>query len=226
MFQVIFRDFKTSNILLDEDFNPKLSDFGLAREGPTEGNTHVSTAVMGTHGYAAPDYIETGHLTAKSDVWSFGIVLYEILTGRRSLERSRPKEDQKLIDFVRRYPIDSKKFGIIIDPRLEARYSLTDARKIAKLADSCLLKSAKDRPKMSQVVESLKQILDVSTEGSPSNKSYEVGDDEPGELTEKSKTGEVSDSSKRRLAQLAKLSEHVGGVSKKGFMIMHRAKVS
>lgn len=181
---------------------------------------------MGTHGYAAPDYIETGHLTAKSDVWSFGIVLYEILTGRRSLERSRPKEDQKLIDFVRRYPIDSKKFGIIIDPRLEARYSLTDARKIAKLADSCLLKSAKDRPKMSQVVESLKQILDVSTEGSPSNKSYEVGDDEPGELTEKSKMGEVSDSSKRRLAQLAKLSEHVGGVSKKGFMIMHRAKVS
>lgn len=224
--QVIFRDFKTSNILLDEDFNPKLSDFGLAREGPTEGNTHVSTAVMGTHGYAAPDYIETGHLTAKSDVWSFGIVLYEILTGRRSLERNRPKEDQKLIDFVRRYPIDSKKFGIIIDPRLESRYSLTNARKIAKLADSCLLRNAKDRPKMSQVVETLKQILEVSTEGSPSSKSFEIVEDEPGELTEKSKIAEVSESSKRRLAQLAKLSEHVGGVSKKGFMIMHRAKVS
>ncbi|KAI3764564.1 hypothetical protein L2E82_14575 [Cichorium intybus] len=224
--QVIFRDFKTSNILLDENFNPKLSDFGLAREGPTEGNTHVSTAVMGTHGYAAPDYIETGHLTAKSDVWSFGIVLYEILTGRRSLERNRPKEDQKLLDWVRRYPIDGKKFGIIMDPRLEARYSLTDARKIAKLADSCLLKSAKDRPKMSQVVETLKQILDVSTEGSPSNKSFENVEDETQELTEKSKTGDVSESSKRRLTQLAKLSEHVGGVSKKGFMIMHRAKVS
>ncbi|XP_071735988.1 probable serine/threonine-protein kinase PBL19 [Rutidosis leptorrhynchoides] len=224
--QVIFRDFKTSNILLDEDFNPKLSDFGLAREGPTEGNTHVSTAVMGTHGYAAPDYIETGHLTAKSDVWSFGIVLYEILTGRRSLERNRPKEDQKLLDWVRRYPVDSKKFGIIMDPRLEARYSLTAARKIAKLADTCLLKSAKDRPKMSQVVESLKQILEVSTEGSPSCKNFERVDDEPGESKEKSKSKDVSDSSKRRLAQLAKLSEHVGGVSKKGFMIMHRAKVS
>lgn len=226
--QVIFRDFKTSNILLDENFNPKLSDFGLAREGPTEGNTHVSTAVMGTHGYAAPDYIETGHLTAKSDVWSFGIVLYEILTGRRSVERKRPKEDQKLLDWVRRYPIDGKKFGIIIDPRLGDRYSLTAARKIAKLADSCLLKSAKDRPKMSQVVESLKQILQVSTEGleSPSSKSFEMVDDEPGELTEKTKTNDGSESSKRRLAQLAKLSEHVGGVSKKGFMIMHRAKVS
>ncbi|PWA33920.1 protein kinase superfamily protein [Artemisia annua] len=224
--QVIFRDFKTSNILLDEDFNPKLSDFGLAREGPTEGNTHVSTAVMGTHGYAAPDYIETGHLTAKSDVWSFGIVLYEILTGRRSLERNRPKEDQKLLDWVRRYPIDSKKFGIILDPRLEAKYSLTAARKIAKLADTCLLKSAKDRPKMSQVVESLKQILEVSTEGSPSSKTFERVDNEVEELTDKSKIKEVSESSKRRLAQLAKLSEHVGGVSKKGFMIMHRAKVT
>ncbi|GJW64421.1 probable serine/threonine-protein kinase PBL19 [Tanacetum coccineum] len=224
--QVIFRDFKTSNILLDEDFNPKLSDFGLAREGPTEGNTHVSTAVMGTHGYAAPDYIETGHLTTKSDVWSFGIVLYEILTGRRSLERHRPKEDQKLLDYVRRYPIDGKKFGIILDPRLEAKYSLTAARKIAKLADTCLLKSAKDRPKMSQVVESLKQILEVSTEGSPSSKIFERVDNEVGELTDKSKIKEVSESSKRRLAQLAKLSEHVGGVSKKGFMIMHRAKVT
>lgn len=182
---------------------------------------------MGTHGYAAPDYIETGHLTAKSDVWSFGIVLFEILTGRRSVERNRPKEDQKLLDWVRRYPIDGKKFGNIIDPRLEAQYSLTAARKIAKLADSCLLKSAKDRPKMSQVVESLRQILEVSSEGSPSSKSFEkVDDDELGEFTEKSESKEVSDSSKRRLAQLAKLSEHVGGVSKKGFMIMHRAKVS
>ncbi|KAI3731934.1 hypothetical protein L1987_63127 [Smallanthus sonchifolius] len=190
--QVIFRDFKTSNILLDGDFNPKLSDFGLAREGPTEGNTHVSTAVI----------------------------------GRRSLERNRPREDQNLLDWVRRHPIDSKKFGIILDPRLEARYSLTDARKIAKLADSCLLKSAKDRPKMSQVVESLKQILQAPSEGSPSNKSFEKVEDESEELTESSNSTEVSESSKRRLAQLAKLSEHVGGFSKKGFMIMHRAKVS
>ncbi|PWA93431.1 protein kinase superfamily protein [Artemisia annua] len=197
-----------------------------AAQGLAYLHEELEAQVMGTHGYAAPDYIETGHLTAKSDVWSFGIVLYEILTGRRSLERNRPKEDQKLLDWVRRYPIDSKKFGIILDPRLEAKYSLTAARKIAKLADTCLLKSAKDRPKMSQVVESLKQILEVSTEGSPSSKTFERVDNEVEELTDKSKIKEVSESSKRRLAQLAKLSEHVGGVSKKGFMIMHRAKVT
>lgn len=225
--QVIFRDFKTSNVLLDEDFTPRLSDFGLAREGPTGGNTHVSTAVMGTHGYAAPDYIETGHLTAKSDVWSFGVVLYEILTGRRSLERNRPQNDQKLLEWVRQYPADSKKFGMIVDPRLENQYSLTAARKIAKLADSCLLKSAKDRPKMSQVVDTLKQIIEVSSNGSPSNKNLKYIDDEPVDLSNNFKTMGVgpSESAKRRIAQLAKLSEHVGGVSKRGFMIMQRAKV-
>ncbi|KAI4964304.1 hypothetical protein ZWY2020_006703 [Hordeum vulgare] len=70
---VIYRDFKASNILLDPDYKAKLSDFGLAKDGPEGDDTHVSTRVMGTHGYAAPEYILTGHLTAKSDVYSFGV---------------------------------------------------------------------------------------------------------------------------------------------------------
>ncbi|CAL5082549.1 unnamed protein product [Urochloa decumbens] len=160
--QVIYRDFKTSNILLDKDFRAKLSDFGLAREGPTGANTHVSTAVVGTHGYAAPEYIDSGHLTAKSDVWSFGVVLYEILTGRRSLDRNKPAAEQKMLEWVEQFPPDSRNFRMIMDPRLRGEYSVKAAREIAKLANSCLLKNAKERPTMGEVVEVLRRAVQAA----------------------------------------------------------------
>ncbi|EOY34020.1 hypothetical protein QUC31_018635 [Theobroma cacao] len=158
-FQLIFRDFKTSNILLDEDFNAKLSDFGLARQGPAEGLGHVSTTVVGTIGYAAPEYVQTGRLTAKSDVWSFGVVLYELVTGRRALERNLPRSEQKLLEWVRPYVSDSKKFHLIVDPRLEGHYCIKSVQKLASLANKCLMKNPKSRPKMSEVVEMLGNII-------------------------------------------------------------------
>ncbi|XP_050377174.1 serine/threonine-protein kinase RIPK isoform X2 [Argentina anserina] len=157
---VIYRDFKASNILLDSDYTPKLSDFGLAKDGPEGDDTHVSTRVMGTQGYAAPEYIMTGHLTAMSDVYSFGVVLLELLTGRRSVEKSRPHREQNLVEWARPMLNEKRKLSRIMDPRLEGQYSEMGARKAAALAYQCLSHRPKQRPKMCDVVKTLEPLKD------------------------------------------------------------------
>jgi serine/threonine protein kinase len=97
---VIYRDLKSSNILLDIGFHPKLSDFGLAKLGPVGDKTHVSTRVMGTYGYCAPEYAMTGQLTLKSDVYSFGVVLLELITGRKAIDNSRAPGEHNLVAWV------------------------------------------------------------------------------------------------------------------------------
>ncbi|KAI4373042.1 hypothetical protein MLD38_011211 [Melastoma candidum] len=166
-FQIIFRDFKSSNILLDNQWNAKLSDFGLARLGPSNGDSHVSTAVVGTIGYAAPEYIQTGHLTTKSDIWSYGIFLYELITGRRPLDRNRPKGEQKLLEWVKPHLTDINKFKMILDPRLEGKYSVKSAQRLAGVANRCLVRHPKARPKMSEVLAMVDRIVESSAMGSP-----------------------------------------------------------
>ncbi|KAG9151987.1 hypothetical protein Leryth_002246 [Lithospermum erythrorhizon] len=112
---VIYRDFKTSNILLDAEYNAKLSDFGLAKDGPEGDKTHVSTRVMGTYGYAAPEYVMTGHLTSKSDVYSFGVVLLEMISGRRSMDKNRPNGEHNLVEWARPHLGERRRFYRLIE---------------------------------------------------------------------------------------------------------------
>uniref|UniRef100_A0A803MEU3 non-specific serine/threonine protein kinase n=1 Tax=Chenopodium quinoa TaxID=63459 RepID=A0A803MEU3_CHEQI len=177
--QIIYRDFKTSNILLDANFNAKLSDFGLAKEGPMGDQTHVSTRVMGTYGYAAPEYVMTGkasnvlfdkfillfqnmegHLTARSDVYGFGVVLLEMLIGRRALDKSRPSREHNLVEWCRPLLNNNKKLLRILDARIDGQYSVKAMMKVASLGYQCLSQNPKGRPLMSQAVETLEAVYE------------------------------------------------------------------
>ncbi|XP_073361130.1 probable serine/threonine-protein kinase PBL17 isoform X1 [Aegilops tauschii subsp. strangulata] len=163
---IIYRDFKTSNILLDADFGAKLSDFGLAKEGPVGGKTHVSTRVMGTYGYAAPEYMATGHLTAMSDVYGFGVVLLEMLVGRRALEPSLAGRAGNLVDWARPILIRGRKLEKIVDARMaqQGAYSARALERVARLAYDCLSQNPKVRPAMSRVVLVLEAALAIPPE--------------------------------------------------------------
>ncbi|GMI86247.1 PBS1-Like 9 [Hibiscus trionum] len=167
--KVIYRDFKTSNILLDSNYNAKLSDFGLAKDGPTGDKSHVSTRVMGTYGYAAPEYMATGHLTARSDVYSFGVVLLEMLTGKRALDKNRPSREQNLVDWAKAYLTSKRKILQVMDVRIEGQYTLDAALKAAYLALQCLSIEPKLRPNMNAVVRALEQLQESGDDhkGSP-----------------------------------------------------------
>nr|VDC80233.1 unnamed protein product [Brassica rapa] len=158
--KVIYRDIKASNILLDADYNGKLSDFGLARDGPTGDRSYVSTRVMGTYGYAAPEYMSSGHLNARSDVYSFGVVLLEILTGKQALDHNRPAKEEKLVEWARPYLTSKRKVLQVVDARLDTQYLPEEAVRLASIAVQCLSIEPKSRPTMDQVVRALQQLQD------------------------------------------------------------------
>ncbi|KAB5560439.1 hypothetical protein DKX38_005396 [Salix brachista] len=171
--QIIYRDFKASNILLDEDFNPKLSDFGLAKLGPTGGKDHVSTRVMGTYGYCAPEYQMTGQLTTRSDVYSFGVVLLEIISGRRVIDRSRPTEEQNLIHWAAPLLKDRSKFTEMADPLLEGNYPKKSLYQALAIASMCVHEEADARPLMADVVTAFEFLTTPAEEEKPTMASTE-----------------------------------------------------
>ncbi|KAG0596996.1 hypothetical protein M758_UG302500 [Ceratodon purpureus] len=155
---VIYRDFKSSNILLDEGFHPKLSDFGLAKLGPVGDKTHVSTRVMGTYGYCAPEYAMTGQLTLKSDVYSFGVVLLELITGRKAIDNSRAAGEHNLVAWARPLFKDRRKFPSMADPMLQGRYPMRGLYQALAVAAMCLQEQAATRPLIGDVVTALSYL--------------------------------------------------------------------
>ncbi|XP_051118129.1 probable serine/threonine-protein kinase PBL22 [Andrographis paniculata] len=168
---VIYRDLKSSNILLDEDFNVKLSDFGLAKLGPVGDKTHVSTRVVGTYGYCAPEYAMSGKLTLKSDIYSFGVVLLELITGRKAIDFSRRNGEQNLVVWTRPYLRDRRNLFDIVDPLLEGEYSAKSMKHLIAITTMCLQANANARPGISDIVDALEYIAACHGDGTRSCRS-------------------------------------------------------
>ncbi|URD86892.1 STYKc, partial [Musa troglodytarum] len=161
--RIIHRDIKTSNILLDNKFEAQVSDFGLARLA-MDACTHVTTRVMGTFGYLAPEYASSGKLTERSDVFSFGVVLLELITGRKPVDGTRPLGDESLVEWARpllAHAIETGEFGELPDPGLEDAYDDTEMFRMIEAAAACTRHSAAMRPRMGKVVRVLDSLSDV-----------------------------------------------------------------
>ncbi|XP_041001964.1 putative leucine-rich repeat receptor-like serine/threonine-protein kinase At2g19230 [Juglans microcarpa x Juglans regia] len=154
---IIHRDLKPSNILLNENMQAKIADFGLSRAFATESDSHVSTCPAGTLGYVDPEIPTSRNFNKKSDVYSFGIILFELITGRPAIIRG-PMRNIHILDWV--YPlIERADIQNIVDPRLEGEFSTTSAWKVVEIAMSCALPVAIQRPDMSQVLAELNECL-------------------------------------------------------------------
>ncbi|CAF2062100.1 hypothetical protein Bca4012_100926 [Brassica carinata] len=158
--RIIHRDIKSSNILLENNFDARVSDFGLARLA-LDCNTHITTRVMGTFGYLAPEYASSGKLTEKSDVYSFGVVLLELITGRKPVDSSQPLGEESLVEWARpliSHAVETEEFDSLEDPKLGGNYVGSEMFRMIEAAGACVRHSAAKRPRMGQVVRALESL--------------------------------------------------------------------
>ncbi|KAG8642630.1 probable serine/threonine-protein kinase At1g01540 isoform X1 [Manihot esculenta] len=151
--KVVHRDVKSSNILLDKLWNPKISDFGLAKL-LYSGRSYIATRVLGTFGYVAPEYASTGMLNERSDVYSFGILIMEIISGRNPVDYSRPPDEVNLVEWLKKKVTERNTEGVL-DPKLSEKPSSRALKRALLVALRCLDPNAQKRPKMGHVVHML-----------------------------------------------------------------------
>ncbi|KAH7314757.1 hypothetical protein KP509_21G019000 [Ceratopteris richardii] len=153
------RDIKSSNILLDQHFVAKVADFGLAHATPTPtsaaAHEQLSTDVRGTPGYLDPEYVVTRQLTLKSDIYSYGVLLLELITGRGAVQDNR-----NLVSWSQPYLATDSKVPLMVDPDLESNYDSEELKSLVKLVKMCTQKEGKSRPNIRQVLSFLYERLD------------------------------------------------------------------
>ncbi|XP_019187485.1 PREDICTED: wall-associated receptor kinase 2-like isoform X2 [Ipomoea nil] len=178
---IIHRDVKSTNILIDENYTAKISDFGASRLVPLD-RTHVATLVQGTLGYLDPEYFQTSRLTEKSDVYSFGVVLAELLTERKPVSPYlSDDEDRNLSAFFVRSMNENRLFQILV-PRLVKEGTLDQLQRIAELVKRCLQLNGEDRPKMKEVVSELESIRMSHKHSWAEPSCFVLAEDEPSDL--------------------------------------------
>lgn len=165
----IHRDLKPSNILLGDDMRAKVADFGLVRLAP-DGKVSVATRLAGTFGYLAPEYAVTGRVTTKIDVFSFGVILMELITGRRALDETQQEDSVHLVMWFRRMHINKDTFRKAIDPSIELNEeTLASISTVAELAGHCSAREPSQRPDMGHVVNVLSSLAEMWKPADPEN---------------------------------------------------------